>query len=147
MPITCPWSLRSLLAGVLLAAAALPGFTQEGTIEVRVPEASQYDGIARFRLAENPEQYDGGPEARETSRRIGDGPVTVEFSGIEPGTYALILYIDENENGELDTNFLGIPQEPFGFSTNPRVRLSRPTFDDSRFEFDGGRRVLEIELN
>lgn len=35
-----------------------------------------------------------------------------------PGTYAVKLHIDENENGELDTNFLGIPKEQYGISNN-----------------------------
>ncbi len=37
---------------------------------------------------------------------------------IPPGTYAIKLHIDENENGELDTNFLGIPKEQYGLSNN-----------------------------
>ncbi len=32
------------------------------------------------------------------------------------GEYLFSVYQDSNNNGELDTNFLGIPREPFGFS-------------------------------
>lgn len=32
------------------------------------------------------------------------------------GEYVISMYQDNNGNGELDTNILGIPKEPFGFS-------------------------------
>jgi len=38
------------------------------------------------------------------------------LAGIPPGTYAIACYHDENDNGKLDTNFLGIPKEGTGAS-------------------------------
>ena len=35
---------------------------------------------------------------------------------LAPGEYAFCVYHDTNSNGELDTNLVGIPKEPFGFS-------------------------------
>jgi uncharacterized protein (DUF2141 family) len=34
-----------------------------------------------------------------------------DFEDIQPGTYALAVIHDENRNGKLDTNWLGIPTE------------------------------------
>jgi uncharacterized protein (DUF2141 family) len=34
-----------------------------------------------------------------------------DFEDIPPGTYALAVVHDENMNGKLDTNWLGIPTE------------------------------------
>ena len=34
--------------------------------------------------------------------------------GLPEGEYAISLFHDENENKELDTNFIGIPKEAFG---------------------------------
>jgi uncharacterized protein (DUF2141 family) len=39
---------------------------------------------------------------------ISEGKAHCEFSGIEPGTYAVFVFHDENSNGKLDTNFMGI---------------------------------------
>ena len=55
--------------------------------------------------------------------------------GDPPGTYAVKLHIDENENGELDTNFLGIPKEQFGFSNNAKA-LGIPKFEAASFVVD-----------
>ena len=41
--------------------------------------------------------------------------VTMTLS-LAPGEYAFCVYHDTNDNGELDTGFMGIPKEPFGFS-------------------------------
>lgn len=46
----------------------------------------------------------------------------VVFDDLVPGTYAIRLMHDENGNGKLDTNWLGIPNEGWGFSNNPRTR-------------------------
>ncbi len=40
-----------------------------------------------------------------------------DFEDIPPGTYALAVIHDENMNGKLDTNFLGVPKEGYGFQT------------------------------
>lgn len=35
---------------------------------------------------------------------------------LKQGKYAIVAFHDENNNGFLDTNFLGIPKEKYGFS-------------------------------
>lgn len=55
----------------------------------------------------------------------------------QPGGYGLALYHDENDNGKIDRNGLGIPKEGFGFSNNPRIFLSAPSFAKVRFTVHG----------
>lgn len=43
-----------------------------------------------------------------------------DFEDIPPGTYAMAVIHDENMNGKLDTNWLGIPTEGYGFSNNAK---------------------------
>jgi len=70
-----------------------------------------------------------------------------EFSGISPGTYAVAVFHDENSNGKLDTNFLGIPREGVGASNNARGHLGPPKFEAAAFSFSGGRLNLKITIN
>jgi uncharacterized protein (DUF2141 family) len=56
------------------------------------------------------------------------------FFELEPGKYALAVYHDLNNNGELDKNFVGIPKEPYGFSKDFRPKFSAPSFEDCTFE-------------
>ncbi len=46
------------------------------------------------------------------------------------GEYAVSVFLDENNNGKLDQNALGIPRERFGFSNNPRILTGAPSFRD-----------------
>ena len=47
--------------------------------------------------------------------------VSCSFEGIAFGTYAVKVFHDVNGNGELDTSWIGWPQEPYGFSNDAPV--------------------------
>jgi len=64
-------------------------------------------------------------------------PRSVSFDGLCPGTYALSGYHDQNSDGKLNTNFLGIPKEPAGFSNGARGRFGPAKFDQAKFEVTG----------
>ena len=49
------------------------------------------------------------------------------------GTYGISINDDENDNGKMDWNFLGMPKEGFGLSNYQIKGLSRPTFSDFSF--------------
>lgn len=59
------------------------------------------------------------------------------FPGLAAGTYALAVFHDENGNGKLDTNFIGIPAEGVGTSNNRRPLIGPPTWDGSKFAVAG----------
>lgn len=62
-----------------------------------------------------------------------------------PGTYALAVYHDANANGRWDHNLLGTI-EGFGFSNNPHVVFSAPSFDQAKFEARGAQTTLHVRL-
>jgi uncharacterized protein (DUF2141 family) len=70
-----------------------------------------------------------------------------DFTGLQPGTYAVALFHDENSNGKLDTNFMGVPREGTGASNNAKGHLGPPKFSDAAFRFSGGRLELKITVN
>lgn len=59
------------------------------------------------------------------------------FANIPPGKYAMVVIHDENMNGKLDTNWLGVPNEGYGFSNNAKALLSAPSFSDASFLYNG----------
>jgi uncharacterized protein (DUF2141 family) len=73
--------------------------------------------------------------------------VVCDFTGLQPGTYAVALFHDENSNGKLDTNFMGVPREGTGASNNAKGHLGPPKFSDAAFRFFGGRLELKITVN
>ena len=61
------------------------------------------------------------------------------FALVKPGTYAIATYHDENNNGELDSNFIGIPKEGVGISNMKKMKMGKPSFEDAKFKYTGGR--------
>ena len=70
-----------------------------------------------------------------------------DFEDIPPGTYALAVIHDENMNGKLDTNWLGIPIEGYGFSNDARGLFGAPSYAAARFPYDKGILDLTISLH
>lgn len=64
----------------------------------------------------------------------------------QQGGFGLALYHDENANGRIDRNGLGIPKEGFGFSNNPRIFMSAPGFKSVRFMAGPGATALRIRM-
>lgn len=61
------------------------------------------------------------------------GTVHVIFEDIPAGEYAISVIHDNNENGKLDSNFMGIPKEGVGFSNDAVGTFGPPSYDKSRF--------------
>lgn len=72
---------------------------------------------------------------------------TIIFHDIPPGRYAVAVVHDLDENGELTTNFMGIPKEPVGVSNNAKGRFGPPSFEAAVFEVIDGENVTSIHLN
>jgi uncharacterized protein (DUF2141 family) len=69
-----------------------------------------------------------------------------DFEGIPSGTYALVILHDENMNGKMDTNWIGVPKEGYGFSNGAKAALSTPSFSDASFAYDGMTLDMTITL-
>ena len=68
------------------------------------------------------------------------------FAQLHPGRYAVIVIHDENDNGRLDENIIGVPTEGYGFSNDARGFLSAPSFDAAAVTIDGEDRNVVISL-
>ncbi len=64
---------------------------------------------------------------------VGSKNMNIIISGLKPGIYAAQIFHDLNENGKLDTNALGIPKEPYGFSNNKKGIFGKPKFKKVSF--------------
>lgn len=66
---------------------------------------------------------------------------TVTFKDIPAGTYAVSIFHDENDNGELDTNFFGIPTEDYGCSNDATGFMGPPKWSDAKFSLKENKRI------
>jgi uncharacterized protein (DUF2141 family) len=74
------------------------------------------------------------------------GNLQVLLADLPPGSYAFSCYHDINGNGKLDTNWLGIPTEPYGFSNNARPKFRAPNWDEAKIYWNG-RDAVNIRLD
>ncbi len=70
-----------------------------------------------------------------------------DFEDIPPGTYAMAVIHDENMNGKLDTNWMGLPTEGYGFSNDAKAVVGAPAFAAASFPYDGRNLDLTMSLH
>ena len=113
------------------------------TLDVEI-QGIRKGGILNLEISRSKEAFESDGDdtgvATRIRERISKGVYQRSFD-IPPGTYAIKLHIDENENGNLDTNFLGIPKEQYGTSNNALFL----NFDSSSFDVDTYKKV-QIDL-
>ncbi|ACK72397.1 conserved hypothetical protein [Gloeothece citriformis PCC 7424] len=71
---------------------------------------------------------------------------TITFENLLPGSYAVAVIHDLNDDGKLNRNLLGIPTEGFGFSNNPVIRTGPPKFRESVIIVTGQKTNIRIQL-
>jgi len=137
---------RSIYALALLSLSLLSGMANAADLTVQLHGIRVQAGNIMMTVVDSQDSWDGKakPVAREALVPDGD-TATVTFEGLEPGDYAVMIAHDENSNGKLDTNLIGMPTEGYGFSNNPRV-MRKPTWDEARIALGADAATLRIEL-
>jgi len=135
-----------VVGAVLLNAVAAPAGSGQA-IRVRVATFRSLKGFLRCRLYSRPEGFPGKPPFdAEQSVPVTAATATCTFPGVAPGTYAVALFHDENGDGKLDTNFMGIPREGVGVSNNKLRSFGPPKWDDAKFVLKGDL-VIDVALH
>ncbi|MCF7832192.1 MAG: DUF2141 domain-containing protein [Candidatus Marinimicrobia bacterium] len=81
---------------------------------------------------------------RAIVKKIDTLPIVIDLYDIENGTYALKFFHDSNSNKILDMNWMGIPQEGFGFSNNAYGLFMPKKFKEWLFEVKGDTTIVLI---
>ncbi len=96
---------------------------------------------------------DGFPKGLDKAKKrlvienLSGGTATCAFTDMPAGTYAVVAMHDKNANGKMDTNMVGLPKEPIGFSNGAKIKLGPPSFDDAKFTHDGTATTQKINTN
>lgn len=117
-------SLAVLISGIATA--------QKVTLEVAMTGFKNNNGLVKVGL------YDSeGNFLKETYKKlqskIKSNQAIVTFEGLEKGEYAVSIYQDENLNGIMDKNFMGIPSEDYMASNNTKGFMGPPKYENAKF--------------
>lgn len=74
------------------------------------------------------------------------GEVKVIFDQVPAGTYGISVIHDENSNDKLDSNFVGIPKEGFGFGNDSMGTFGPPSFEKASIAVEPGKTSTSITL-
>jgi len=132
-----------------LLAGMFSAYTQTcGVLFLDINGARSDDGRLMILLFNS---RDGFPDILEKAYRVipvvklKEGKALVAIPDLPGGTYAVVVFHDENGNGEIDRNLLGLPTEGLGLSDNP-VLLGPPRFSDADILFSGREETLAINI-
>ena len=73
-------------------------------------------------------------EVKGFSGKITDKTCNIVINDLNPGKYSFKYFHDDNDNKKLDTNWIGIPKEGYGFSNNAKGHFGPPEFIETVFE-------------
>ncbi|MCA2977299.1 MAG: DUF2141 domain-containing protein [Myxococcaceae bacterium] len=129
----------AVAAALLVASGA--GAAEPGRLEVVVSGVSAAKGLVGCALFSSKAGFplDSKKHAAAQVRVApAGGSATCVFENVAPGEYAVAVVHDTNDNGQADTNFLGMPTEGVGVSNNALPRMSSPSFEACRFPVSAG---------
>jgi uncharacterized protein (DUF2141 family) len=74
------------------------------------------------------------------------GTVRVVFNDVTPGNYAIQAFHDENRDGRLNTDKMGIPIEGYAISNNARGTMGPPDFADAEIVIGDTNGEFDMDL-
>jgi len=84
-------------------------------------------------------------EKRFSKESMENGSFSVQVT-IPQGLYGIVLLDDENNDDEMEYNWLGIPREGFGFSDFYLKGFRRPVFSDFDFIMTDSNKYIRIVI-
>jgi uncharacterized protein (DUF2141 family) len=116
------------------------------SLEIEITDIRSAEGQLMVAVHASEEGWNGKAAPAAGSMQAPEGEAALlKFEDLPPGAYAVLVMHDANGNGELDSNFMGMPIEGYGFSNNPEV-MRRATFEEARFELPEGGTRIQLRL-
>ncbi len=137
----CRASLGLLLTG---ASAAIHAADLQVTVRNLLPD----QGHLLLALFQTEQGFPDAPLPSQPRQQltVQGGTMTTSFKNLAPGRYAVMVVQDLNGNGRVDTNFVGMPTEPYGASNNRLPRLSAPKYEEALVDVGSERSTITIDV-
>lgn len=104
-------------------------YTEQITLKIEITNLRNSKGHVLLELQdENMNTISG------VSQEIVNNRCIILIEDLSPLKYVFKYFHDENDNKEIDTNWIGIPKEGFGFSNDARGTFGPPSHKKMIFE-------------
>ena len=124
--------LLFLLVNVIYGVT--PQSAKKVDLKIEITNINRIEGTIELGIFNNPESFlKKGEEYKTYSLSVCNDTVYFLLKDLNIDNYAISIYHDVNSDRECNLSFFGIPKEPYGFSKNYKPILSKPTFDNCKF--------------
>ncbi|MCF2860465.1 DUF2141 domain-containing protein [Pseudoalteromonas sp. SMS1] len=135
--------MKTLIA--TLACISAPLFAAE--LKLTINDVNATPGKIYIEMFKGKQPYLAGDSYTATIVRAKKGTVSTLFNNLEPGTYAIRLFHDENNNAQLDTNLFGIPTEGVSFSNNATMQFGPPSYEQMTITISQGTNAESMAIS
>ncbi len=141
--------MRYFILAILISSLSFQSLGQNENhtcdLLVKVENIKKIEGSIKIAIY-NHEDHFLSKEIRSDGQKIESNSLEFAFEGLGEGVYAISLFHDKNDNDKLDSNFIGIPTEPYAFSNNAKGMFGPPSFEDCKFSLSTGSKEITISL-
>jgi uncharacterized protein (DUF2141 family) len=126
----------------LSALTLIPNLAMsQDTLTIEIQDIRSNENVIMLQLFNENEEV-----IRQEMGTIKENKCTIVIYNLKPGKYAVRYFHDENGNGALDTNSLGIPTEGYGFSNDAYGMFGPKPFSEWLFEFKASKKII-LKIN
>lgn len=131
---------------LLLSFLSLAASADTHSLTVQLTGVREAKGLVQVELYRDAKSFRKTAAAERVIKvPASQNMVEVHFDGVPSGTYAVMAFHDEDENGQLNKRFGMFPLEGYALSNDPEV-MGPPAFKDSAFELQADQ-LLVIPLH
>jgi len=134
------------LIAAAFAAALIAPIANASDLTINIEGIKDAGGTINLGLYDEA-TYSGDGAVNGANLKVESDAVTVTFNGLEPGEYAVRLYHDVNDDGEMNMTPFGMPTEPYAFSNDARGRFGPAKWKAAKFTVtaDGGIHTITMQ--
>ena len=139
--------LRTMVRTLITTTSLFAGHTFAGELAVTIRGIESDAGKLMIAVVDSEAAFNGdGPAVLSVLIAPQPGELTFNTDALPDGAYGIRVMHDENGNGDMDSNMVGMPTEAWGFSNNAMGNFGPPSWSDIRFDLSGDTAVA-IDLN
>lgn len=139
-------TVNSLFFFLFVSITALSA-QESGTLQLSINNVKSTNGKILIALYDKADSFLSDNRYRGIIAEIKqEGTNTITIENLPYGQYAISIFHDENSNDELDSNWMGIPKEPYGFSNDAKGSFGPPSYEKAAFKFEKSQQQHAIKL-
>jgi uncharacterized protein (DUF2141 family) len=137
-----------ILSQYLIILVSIFMQTPTSTIDLEIGEFRNTSGYVLISVFDNSEDYPENEQNAVANKKVKVTQKThhISIEDLPEGEYAIVFMHDENDNEEMDTNFVGAPTEGYGASNDAVNTFSAPKYADAKFLLEGERTALKLKI-